>query len=397
MQKEFSYFDKLAIRPPLISKPLANNTIGIITIPVHAEKELIQTLESLASCNAPKGSFEVIILFNHSILATQFVKDQNYQMESSTLSWIVDHPSEHLDFHVLKEFSLQDKKAGVGTARKILMDEAARRLSASGMLQSPIVGLDADCLVQKNYLVEIEKYFKTHLDVNACSIHFEHQLEGLSSVQELAITRYEQHLRYYISAQRKAGFPFAYQTIGSAMAVRCKDYMKQGGMNRRKAGEDFYFLHKFIELGNYGEMNGTTVYPSGRVSDRVPFGTGKAVKDAMEKEGILLTYHIQSFKDVKVFFEGIETLWDLPPEHISHFLEDMPPSIREYSHTIDFELKMSTIKSNTSSKNAYKKRFFRWFNAFQLMKYLHFARDNFYPNQPVESMAAELKKWEMTD
>jgi hypothetical protein len=316
-------------------------------------------------------------------------------MESSTLRWIANNQYDHLIFQLLTEYYLKDKKAGVGTARKILMDEAARRLSSAGMLHAPIVGLDADCLVQKNYLVEIENYFKTHTDINACSIHFEHQLEGLSKVQKLAITNYEQHLRYYISAQQKAGFPFAYQTIGSAMAVRCQDYIKQGGMNRRKAGEDFYFLQKFIELGNFGEMDRTTVYPSGRVSDRVPFGTGKAVQEALEKEGVVLTYHIQSFKDIKILFEGVDALWDIQTSQIPHFLESMPKSVNRYLYNIDFEDKVIAIKSNTSNKNSFKKRFFRWFNAFQLMKYLHFARDNFYPNQPVGNMVEELRNWEI--
>ncbi len=37
------------------------------------------------------------------------------------------------------------------------------------------------------------------------------------------------------------GVSHAYHTIGSSMAVRCSAYAKIGGMNRRKAGEDFIF------------------------------------------------------------------------------------------------------------------------------------------------------------
>ena len=61
------------------------------------------------------------------------------------------------------------------------------------------------------------------------------------------------------------------------MAVRPEAYMKQGGMNRRKAGEDFYFLNKIMSLGGFGECAETTIYPSPRTSKRVPFGTGQAV------------------------------------------------------------------------------------------------------------------------
>lgn len=46
-------------------------------------------------------------------------------------------------------------------------------------------------------------------------------------------------------------------------------------MNQRKAGEDFYFLHKFSILDQLGEINVEIVLPLARSSDRVPFGTGK--------------------------------------------------------------------------------------------------------------------------
>jgi hypothetical protein len=43
-----------------------------------------------------------------------------------------------------------------------------------------------------------------------------------------------------------------------------------------------------------------------------------------------------------------------------------------------------------ASREAFVKRFFRWFNAFRLMKYTHFARDRFYPDIPVTRAAGWL-------
>jgi len=51
-------------------------------------------------------------------------------------------------------------------------------------------------------------------------------------------------------------------TVDSYIAVR--------GMNRREAGEDFYFLNKLAKLGDIGQIHATTVYPSARPSRRVP-------------------------------------------------------------------------------------------------------------------------------
>lgn len=393
MKKEFGYFAKRAIRPKLIDTSVDPRTSGVITIPACGEPHIIRTLESLAACHSPSGVFEIIILINHGALASPEVKAMSHHSAIQVSEWIANHTFLNLRYYVLSAFELTKKEYGVGNARKILMDEAARRLVAKDKVQAPIIGLDADCLVSKNYLVEIESYFQKNVDIQACSIHFEHHLEGLDMLQKKAIIQYEKHLRYYIDAQRMAGFPFAYQTIGSSMAVRCIDYMKQGGMNRRQAGEDFYFLQKFIELGHFGELNSTTVYPSGRVSDRVPFGTGKAVKDALQQNGEVYTYHLQSFKDIKVLFDAVDSLWSMDSGGVEQFLETVSRSVNSFLYHFDFVIIINDIKSNTSSKNTFNKRFFRWFNAFMLMKYLHYARDHFYPNQPVELMIEELSKW----
>ena len=63
-------------------------------------------------------------------------------------------------------------------------------------------------------------------------------------------------------------------TIGSAFAVTANAYIKRGGMTRSQAGEDFYFLQTLAQIGTVGEITTTKVYPSARLSDRIPFGTG---------------------------------------------------------------------------------------------------------------------------
>ena len=49
-----------------------------------------------------------------------------------------------------------------------------------------------------------------------------------------------------------AGYPWAMYTVGSAFAVTAEAYVKRGGMNRRQAGEDFYFLQNLAHIGTVG-------------------------------------------------------------------------------------------------------------------------------------------------
>jgi hypothetical protein len=48
-------------------------------------------------------------------------------------------------------------------------------------------------------------------------------------------------------------------------------------MNRRKGGEDFYFLQSLAKTTGVDHMHGTIVHPAARLSLRVPFGTGPAL------------------------------------------------------------------------------------------------------------------------
>jgi len=136
-------------------------------------------------------------------------------------------------------------------------------------------------------------------------------------------------------------------------------------MNKRKAGEDFYFLQKIIQLGNFKELTTTTVYPSARISDRVPFGTGKAISDYLQDLSVdYLTYSFLSFEILKDFVKNLRdedrTKWST---EIKGFL----------SH--DFSNLLDRVKNNNKGEKKYQHGVFQLFNAFQVLKYLHYMRD----------------------
>jgi len=164
------------------------------------------------------------------------------------------------------------------------------------------------------------------------------------------------------------------------MAVRCRDYMSQGGMNRRKAGEDFYFIHKFTHHPNFGEIKNTTVFPSARSSDRVPFGTGKAVGDYMSDTKGIDFYAPETFDELKVLIETFPALYVEQAMSYDAFLEKQSPMIRAFLADRDFKALLPDMIGNASSDATFKRRFFQWLNPFLVMKLMHFSRDGFYPN-----------------
>lgn len=388
------YLTERALRPPLIHKRPSPLLGMVVVIPCFDEDFLQLSLMSLKKCARPRCDVEVIVVVNDSEASPTRIKEKNKKTYEQAIEWSRKNSEPHLRFYILHESMLPRKHAGVGLARKIGMDEAIYRFERISNRRGIIICFDADSRCESNYFQAIEEYFLDHGKAPACGIHFEHPLSGCDFDDKTyaAITEYELHLRYYVHAQRWAGYPHAWQTIGSSMAVRSDAYQAQGGMNRRQAGEDFYFLHKFIPLGHFGEVTATKVIPSPRPSHRVPFGTGKAVGELMASKESLLTYHPDSFRDLRIFLKDeapnlfeekdLEALLNRLPEAVSSFLREQK-----------FVSKLIEIQQHTSNRTTFDKRFWRWFDAFRLMKYVHFAREKFYPDLPV----TEAAKWMLSE
>ncbi|MDR1672847.1 MAG: hypothetical protein LBS09_05225 [Bacteroidales bacterium] len=371
----------------------------IVVVPACNEPDLLHSLHSLRCCVQPSCAVEVIVVVNHAVNADEGVKRQNEQTLHETQLWAVQHSVERLHFHVICAFDVPEKSAGVGFARKTGMDEAVYRFNLLNAPNGVIAGFDADAKCDADYLSAVECCF-IRPDINGASIYFEHPVEGNEFPSEIyeGITLYELHLRYMNQALRYCGFPYACHTVGSSFAVRVSAYVKQGGMNRRKAGEDFHFLHKIIPLGNYGEINATRVIPSPRISDRVPFGTGACMRQWINEGAVALyTYPIEAFDALKAFFALIPEFYADSGRKIQTLCSTLPQPIREYLEQNDYLCRIRNVYENSASAENFRKRFWTWFDALQVVKYLNRSCRT-CPKQPVEVAArCLLQRMEQRD
>lgn len=355
------YLERYAWKEELFPNYQPSSNLGlIIVLPAFKEEFILHALNSLNQCQSPKQEVLILVIVNESDDASQDISSIN----KSCLTSLKRYNSK---FQLLTSYQkLPSKKAGVGLARKIGMDEAVRLFHKCGN-NGVIICYDADSICDDNYLVEIEKVYEDDTTKSGI-VFYEHQLHRENHKE---ILNYELYLRYYIDALRHTGFPYAHQTLGSCISVRCSQYEKVGGMNTRKAGEDFYFLNKTIPLGGFVEINNTTVRPSDRISDRVPFGTGKAVNEIKHSEDYEV-YHPNTFEDLKLFFSNLDSFWNEEEWKISKTMESFLG--------MDWKEEIRNLKEKVNSKDAFEKRFYHWFDAFQILKFVHFARDHFYQN-----------------
>lgn len=351
-----------------------------IIIPCYKEPEILKTLDSILVCKLPKNKVDVIILINHAIDSIEEIKIYNQNTLFDVQNWIENNKINEI--HFLPKL-VELKQQSVGLARKTGMDWAYELFQTDNIVKNGImIALDADCTVEDTYLIAIEKHFLTNNKTPAASIYYEHQ-----TVDNQLIIEYELHLRYMVDALRWTGHPYGFQTVGSSMAVRAEAYKKQGGMNTRQAGEDFYFLQKMMDLGGFTDISKTKVFPSARVSDRVPFGTGRA----MQQKEVLqswMSYDFRSYIDIKTLVDFVPNLYE------NQIFKPQSEALKQFLKTIYFDEKCTEIRNNTTNFSAFKKRFFQYFNGFQVMKFLNYGKENHYLAQPIfeaiEPLAAIL-------
>lgn len=361
-----------------------------VVIPAFNEPSILESLDALWNCITPASAVEIIIVINTPENSSSDILEMTKVMISDVDNWIKNHQKEKIRFHAIERLNLPIKDAGVGLARKTGMDEAVNRLYRAGN-DGIIAGFDADAICDTNYLKEIENHFNKELKSPGASIYYEHPLISDDEMLDEGILRYELHLRYLIQALRFARYPYAFHTVGSSFAVRSEAYVKQGGMNKRRAGEDFYFLQKIITLGNFSEINATRIMPSSRLSNRVPFGTGASMnKWVTEQE--LTTYNLNAYKGLAQLTSYVETLYTADDKTINDFLDTLPEPLLIFLLRIDITDNIQSIRSNSASLKRFCDRFYRWFDAFQVIKYLNYSHDEFYRKNNVAMEAVKLLK-----
>jgi hypothetical protein len=348
----------------------------VVIIPARAEKDLELTLSSLTEATPPTHSrLRILVHINAAENDRKDVFLINRQNEEVVSRF------KQKGFEVSQKSSVfPSKKAGVGLARKLAMDHAIST-STHAPQRIALINLDADCTVSSNYFTAIEEAHQA--GVKAASIRFEHP------VPHIHMSRYELLLRYQVNGYRWVGLPGAFHTIGSSFFVNGQVYQSVGGMNSRKAGEDFYFLHKVMAQTEYHDLVQPVVYPSDRISWRVPFGTGKALDDLKyANTNQLYAYNPQSFLSFQSLYRSAMKL--IGSETYNTWESQLSAENAAIAERMQVASWWEDATNHSSTVESAKKRFKQRFYGFNVIKFMHLYRDLFFINVPVENAAAAL-------
>ncbi|MFP6584892.1 MAG: hypothetical protein VCD00_20325 [Candidatus Hydrogenedentota bacterium] len=368
-------------RHPIEGGATHSNIDRVIVIPALAERDsLPNMLDSLTKCNKDflKTTLVLIVVNNRD---AEHVSAEAIEENQQTLAWLRSDPYPTLNLLYIDASSPGNelgRKDGVGTARKIGMDHALNILNESTVTPL-IICLDADTTVEPNYLDALDA-FTNSKSPWAGVINYAHPIQG-SPEEQAAIVSYELFLRYTELGLRFASSPYAFHTIGSTIVCTPEAYAAVSGMNRKAAGEDFYFLQQLAKTGSITRITDTTVYPSPRVSWRVPFGTGKRVGRFLDGEDDeWKVYNPESYRILKEWLETVTNSLDKDGEFLTEQSRNIALELANFMENTSFKKSWRNLKQHASNEAQLLKQFHGYFDGFQTLKLLHHLRDSGFPD-----------------
>ena len=384
---------------------IANDTENIsqvIVIPAYAEKEMLfSTLASLAK-NQPSSlehSFIMCVVNNKENSLAGFIENNLqtiacldalvgnqslnlYKTDNELYNRLSDVCDAGMKLGYInassKGYEIPQNSGGVGMARKIGMDMALRLLKNSSSRRNLIYSLDADTLVRNDYLSVIKNYFRP--GVKTAIVAYEHQMPE-ASIERAAICCYEIFLRYWVLGLQYAKSPFAFHSIGSTIVVSTEAYLDVRGMNKRGAGEDFYFLNKLAKIGKIDYIKETCVYPSARSSTRVPFGTGKRIQRFLAgvcKEEYCL-YDPRIFSVLADWLQLMNNSYMRSGDEILRNAELIHPRLKSFLEDSKFPHVWSRICRGAKDEKNLVRHFNDWFDGFKTLKLINYFTREVYP------------------
>ena len=338
-----------------------------VTIPCYAEYDyLFKTLDSINNQDAEilKNTLVSIVINNsndeHQSVITNNNKTYKKLLESTF----------RFECVVIDAFTptktINKKYAGAGMARKICVDSILEYLNQDSL----ICFLDADTLVSKNYLSTIyESYIKQKW--NAATVNFNHQNDEPKTID--LITIYENYLKDTALNIEKSGSPYCYVSLGSTIICTYNAYISVGGMNRKIASEDFYFLQELEKFCGVTQIKDILVYPSSRYMSRLYLGTSWRLEKSLKGELNLSSLYF-SEKSYHILREWISLALEsrkLDQKDMKDKITKIDKSLLKFLNDINFKNAWKSI-NNAPTNHHFIKQFHRWFDGLCVFKLLKF-------------------------
>ena len=269
-----TYSPKINFREPLVDRsPLATCEVCIV-VPARDESVRIEKcLSALVRQVDPDGSpidrakYEVLVLANNC----------HDETAARARAFAGRHPD--LALHVV-ETNFPPERSYVGCARKLLMDEACRRLFLLGRPEGVIASTDADSFVDPGWIAAIMREVDAGADAVGGRIVADrgerlllHPSAELTYLRQVAYDFLIAELEDRIDPDPFDPFPRHCNHIGASLAVTARLYSQIGGLPDVLEDEDKALYKAILRSGaRFRHSLAVRVTTSARLDGRVEHG-----------------------------------------------------------------------------------------------------------------------------
>jgi hypothetical protein len=271
--------DTIALTEPDISvffetAPHSDLQVSVIIPARNEAHHLLDTLDALRRQQHPDGtllpptSYEVLLLLNNCTDDSELVA-QHYQQQ---------FPAFPLR---LQAIHLPKPMANVGTARRLLMDEACHRLQLVNPTRGIIASTDGDTVVDPQWLYQISKAIGQGNEAvggriltrpDGCSVRINH-------LRDVTYRMLIAQLEARLDPQPNDPWPRHFQHFGANMAVTSVAYLRAGGLPNVPHLEDEAFYRALLRTdARIRKSPDVRVFTSTRLSGQATIGFAEQLR-----------------------------------------------------------------------------------------------------------------------
>ncbi|MGI8961153.1 MAG: glycosyltransferase [Bryobacteraceae bacterium] len=283
----------------LVTEPPAERLEACVTVPARDEEELLPSaLRALAEQKTITGDpldherYEVILLINNT-------RDRSRQVAEK-----FQHLYPTLRLHVLEKH-FDTSHSHNGYARRLLMDEAFRRLEMRSSSNATMLSTDADSQVASNWISQNQEELASGAQAVGGRVVISPCEEALLDPATRAIQKYDHLYRRLVAwledrldPQLHDPWPRHHQHFGASLAITPQTYRFVGRLPPRRYFEDIAFYQALIQHDvRLRHSNRVRVFTSPRLTGRARFGLSSELKDwqLCGKEGLRVPVENREF------------------------------------------------------------------------------------------------------
>ncbi|HKO49249.1 MAG TPA: hypothetical protein VJV79_16060 [Polyangiaceae bacterium] len=278
-------------------------------------------------------------------------------------------------------------RQGVGMARKLGGDLAAS-LWARGLLGCPLIASsDADVTLPVDYFQQLTKPVSESKPSAAWLWPYRHRAGGDAAI-DAATVLYEISLRYYVLGLAAAGSSYAYQTVGSTLAVHAAAYSSVRGVPKREAAEDFYLLDKLAKVGPLRRPSVQPLEIRARASERVPFGTGRRSREIAGELAVGRQFELYSpriFQALAAVLQGLDDFARSAEvaaleRAIERGVPDIAQAVQQVLSGLGAFAALVSAAGQAPTGAVLRRRIHTWFDSLRTLRFVHGLRDRCLPS-----------------